>query len=287
MASAVDVRAKHPVLAAVTSVHVRGYPLRVVPSCCLVLPLHAFRCSILFPIASIAFHPVCTVFDASAFTSSRTSYRLLGWVTFVHHSVGKHVRLLLALGYDSLEYFIFYIPLNTLDLVTYFGQYSIFTFFFTKAREHPHTDFRPNGICKPTFVFGLSPAGVLETRHMHFTSFACFPLYAFCTILLVHVFCICGMHFMNMCCAAVQVVSSAAVLLSAFHFELSSPPPPRSATGACRVVVLPLHAFRCSILFPIASIAFHPVCTVFDASVLHLLELRIVCWGGLRLHTIR
>ena len=57
-------------------------------------------------------------FDASAFTSFRTSYRLLGWVTFVHHSVGKHVRLLPALGYDSLEYFIFYVPLNTLGLVT-------------------------------------------------------------------------------------------------------------------------------------------------------------------------
>ena len=83
-------------------------------------------------------------FDASAFTSFRASYRLLGWVTFVHHSVGKHVRLLLALGYDSLEYFIFYIPLNTLGLVTYFDQYSIFTFIFTKAREHPHTDLRPN-----------------------------------------------------------------------------------------------------------------------------------------------
>ena len=74
--------------------------------------------------------------------SNFASFAGVGYV--VHHSVGKHVRLLLALGYDSLEYFIFYIPLNTLDLVTYLGQYSIFTFFFTKAREHPHTDFRPN-----------------------------------------------------------------------------------------------------------------------------------------------
>ena len=57
---------------------------------------------------------------------------------------------------------------------------------------------------------------------MHFMPFACFPLYAFCTILLVHVFCICGMLLLNMCRAAVQVASSAAVLLSAFHFELSS-----------------------------------------------------------------
>ena len=118
MASDLDVRAKYPVRAAVTSVHVRGYPLRVVPSCCLVLPLHAFRCSILFPIASIAFHSVCTVSMLRLLHLFRTSYRLLGWVTFVHHSVAKHVRLLPALGYDSLEYFVFYILLNTLDLVT-------------------------------------------------------------------------------------------------------------------------------------------------------------------------
>ena len=72
----------------------------------------------LFPMASNAFHFGLHGFDASAFTSLRTSYRLLGWVTFVHHSVKQHVRQLLALGYDSLEYFIFYIPLNTLDLAT-------------------------------------------------------------------------------------------------------------------------------------------------------------------------
>ena len=91
------------------------------------LPLHAFRCSILFRLHRL--HPflVARFFsDASAFTSSRTSYRLLGLGYVVHHSVGKHVRSLLALGYDSLEYFIFYIPLDTLDLVTYFDQQSIF-----------------------------------------------------------------------------------------------------------------------------------------------------------------
>ena len=64
----------------------------------------------LFPMASIAFHFGLHGFDASAFSSLRTSYRLLGWVTFVHHSVKQHVRRLPALGYDSLEYFIFYIP---------------------------------------------------------------------------------------------------------------------------------------------------------------------------------
>ena len=81
----------------------------------------------LVPTASVASLFGCTFFsDASAFTSSRTSYRLLGLGYVVHHSVGKHVRSLLALGYDSLEYFIFYIPLDTLDLVTYFDQQSIF-----------------------------------------------------------------------------------------------------------------------------------------------------------------
>ena len=144
MASDVEVRAKYPVRAAVTRVHVRGYPLRVVPSCCLVLPLHAFRCSICFRVASIAFHFGLHGFDASAFTFVRTSYRLLGWVTFVHHSVKQHVRRLPALGYDSLEYFIFYIPSEYIG----FGQIvwpilHTFTFWilnFTEAREHPHTD---------------------------------------------------------------------------------------------------------------------------------------------------
>ena len=99
----------------------------------------------LFPTASIAFHFGLHGFDASACTSLRTSYRLLGWVTFVHHSVKKHVRWLLALGYDSLEYLILFIPLNTLDLVTYLGQYSIYSRLnFTEAREHPHTDPGPN-----------------------------------------------------------------------------------------------------------------------------------------------
>ena len=101
-----------------------------------VLPLHAFRRSILFPIASTAFHSVCTG-SMLRRLHHRTSYRLLGWVTFVHHSVGKHVRLLLALGYDSLEYFIFYIPLNTLDLVTYFDHYAIFTFNFHESSRAP------------------------------------------------------------------------------------------------------------------------------------------------------
>ena len=41
----------------------------------------------LFPTASIALHFGLHGFDASACTSLRTSYRLLGWVTFVHHSV--------------------------------------------------------------------------------------------------------------------------------------------------------------------------------------------------------
>ena len=72
----------------------------------------------LFPMASIAFHFGLHGFDASAFSSLRTSYRLLGWVTFVHHSVKQHVRWLPALGYDSLEYFIFYIPFEYIG----FGQ---------------------------------------------------------------------------------------------------------------------------------------------------------------------
>ena len=98
----------------------------------------------LFPMASIAFHFGLHGFDASAFTFVRTSYRLLGWVTFVHHSVKQHVRRLPALGYDSLEYFIFYIPSEYIG----FGQIvwpilHTFTFWilnFTEAREHPHTD---------------------------------------------------------------------------------------------------------------------------------------------------
>ena len=96
----------------------------------------------LFPMASIAFHVGLHGFDASAFSSLRTSYRLLGWVTFVHHSVKQHVRRLPALGYDSLEYFIFYIPFEYIG----FGQIvwpilHTFTFeIFTEAREHPHTD---------------------------------------------------------------------------------------------------------------------------------------------------
>ena len=72
----------------------------------------------LFPMASIAFHFGLHGFDASAFTFVRTSYRLLGWVTFEHHTVKVHVRQLPALGYDSLEYFIFYIPFEYIG----FGQ---------------------------------------------------------------------------------------------------------------------------------------------------------------------
>ena len=62
-----------------------------------------------------------------------------GWVTFVHHSVAKvHVRLLLALGYDSSEYFIFFIPLNTFG----FGHITwptlhLFTFEFNESSRAP------------------------------------------------------------------------------------------------------------------------------------------------------
>ena len=68
-----------------------------------------------------------------------------------------------------------------------------------------------DGICKPTLVFGLSPAGVLETRHMHFM-FLCM-LSTTCIDLFVHVilhggFC---MHSHDMCRAAVHSISSAAV----------------------------------------------------------------------------
>ena len=47
----------------------------------------------LFPMASIAFHFGLHGFDASASTSLRTSYRLLGWVTFVHHSVENNMSV--------------------------------------------------------------------------------------------------------------------------------------------------------------------------------------------------
>ena len=59
----------------------------------------------LFPMASIAFHFGLHGFDASGvfITSNFVSFAGVG--------------LLPALGYDSLEYFIFYILLNTLDLV--------------------------------------------------------------------------------------------------------------------------------------------------------------------------
>ena len=83
-----------------------------------VLPLHAFRCSICFRWHRLHSISVCTVSMPRRFSSLRTSYRLLGWVTFVHHSVKQHVRRLPALGYDSLEYFIFYIPFEYIG----FGQ---------------------------------------------------------------------------------------------------------------------------------------------------------------------
>ena len=157
-------------------------------------------------------------FDASAFTSFRTSYRLLGWVTFVHHSVGKHVRLLLALGYDSLEYFIFYIHLNTLGLVTYFDQYSIFTFILrklesTRTRTSGQTVYVNLHLCLALARPVCLKLGTCISRLLH-----AFHFMHFCTILLVHVSCICGMLFMNMCRAAVQDSTSAAVLLSAFRF---------------------------------------------------------------------
>ena len=117
----------------------------------------------LLPMASNAFHLGLHVFDASAFASLRTSYRLLGWVTFVHHSVKVHVRQLHASGYDSPEYFIFYIPLNIFG----FGHIAwpilhLFTFEFNESSRAPAHGPGPNGVCKPTLVFGLSPAGVLE-----------------------------------------------------------------------------------------------------------------------------
>ena len=49
-------------------------------------------------------------------TSNFVSFAGVGHVC-APFSTKQHVRLLPALGYDSLEYFIFYILLNTLDLV--------------------------------------------------------------------------------------------------------------------------------------------------------------------------
>ena len=98
-----------------------------------------------------------------------------GWVTFVHHSVAKvHVRLLLALGYDSSEYFIFFIPLNTFG----FGHITwptlhLFTFEFNESSRAPAHGPGPNGICKPTLVFGRSPAGVLKLG-------TCISFHVFC-----------------------------------------------------------------------------------------------------------
>ena len=99
----------------------------------------------LLPMASNAFHLGLHVFDASAFASLRTSYRLLGWVTFVHHSVKVHVRQLHASGYDSPEYFIFYIPLNIFG----FGHIAwpilhLFTFEFNESSRAPAHGPGPN-----------------------------------------------------------------------------------------------------------------------------------------------
>ena len=99
----------------------------------------------LFPMASNAFHFGLHGFDASASALLRTSYRLLGWVTFVHHTVKVHVRQLLALGYDSPEYFIFYIPLNTFG----FGHITwpilhLFTFEFNESSRAPAHGPGPN-----------------------------------------------------------------------------------------------------------------------------------------------
>ena len=64
----------------------------------------------------------------------------------MHHSVAKvHVRLLLALGYDSSEYFIFFIPLNTFG----FGHITwptlhLFTFEFNESSRAPAHGPGPN-----------------------------------------------------------------------------------------------------------------------------------------------
>ena len=164
----------------------------------------------LFPMASIAFHFGLHGFDASAFTSLRTSYRLLGWVTFVHHSVKVHVRRLLALGYDSLEYFIFYIPLNTFG----FGHITwpilhLFTFEFNGSSRAPAHGPGPNGICKPTLVFGRSPAGVLKLGTC--ISFHVRCMFSTACILHdfpVHVFLHGGLSAcMNLSCAVLQCIS--------------------------------------------------------------------------------
>ena len=105
--------------------------------------------------------------DASAFTSSRTSYRLLGLGYVVHHSVGKHVRSLLALGYDSLEYFIFYIPLDTLDLVTYFDQQSIFD---SISRKLESTRIRTSGQTDYEQISGLEFTRELCFRTRNWTT---------------------------------------------------------------------------------------------------------------------
>ena len=197
-------------------------------------------------------------FRCIGFTSFRTSYRLLGWVTFVHHSVGKHVRSLLALGYDALEYFIFYILLNTLGWShtltnTLYSRSFLRKLESTRARTSGQTVYVNLHLClalaRPVCLkLGTCISRLLHAFHfMHFARFYCARY-----MHLWHAF---------LTCAELQESTSAAVLLSAFRVEFS-PPPPHSATCACRVVVLPLHAFRCSIPVPIASFAFHSVCTV-------------------------
>ena len=71
----------------------------------------------------------------------------------MHHSVKVHVRRLLALGYDSLEYFIFYIPLNTFG----FGHITwpilhLFTFEFNGSSRAPAHGPGPNESNADEFV---------------------------------------------------------------------------------------------------------------------------------------
>ena len=264
-------RAKYPVRAAVTRVHVRGYPLRVVPSCCLVLPLHAFRCSICFRWHRMHSISVCTVSMPRRLHHFELRIVCWGWVTFVHHSVAKvHVRLLLALGYDSSEYFIFFIPLNTFG----FGHITwptlhLFTFEFNESSRAPAHGPGPNGICKPTLVFGRSPAGVLKlctciSFHVFCMAFpACiFARFSMCTSF---AWCSACMHELNMCRAAVHHFPLAAALLTASFFILFT-----ATTPLCHLCMSGRGAAPPCIslfdLFPMASNAFHFGLHGLDAS---------------------
>ena len=179
------------------------------------------------------------------------------------------------------KYFIFYIPLNTFG----FGHITwpilhLFTFDFNGSSRAPAHGPGPNGICKPTLVFGRSPAGVLKLG-------TCISFHVLCMFAIACIFArfICArlLHgelsaWMNRSCAGLQCISShSAAACSRLRVSFSSPPPPHSATCACRVVVLPLHAFRCSICFLWHRMHSTSVCTVSDASAfLHHLGVCVV-----------